>query len=194
MSVHNAIPSMIISVWCPNKDHHSGLFPFICHFTNRDCIPLTFYGILKSPATQLFVQRFVQTDKKKKKSAHYWPFVRLSRWWPMVPLTTGQQCGKPFHVMTSSWAKPVLIFLYKQLSLFVNKIPRKNTLLMRPRVTLLLVISKQFLFGIWSSFSLTGIMSDVFVDDIGDRIADYSLLDMTELDAGVFTVSHLKRF
>ena len=33
-------------------------------------------------------------------------------------------------------------------------------------------------------------MGEVYVDSIGDRIADYSLLDMQDLEAGTFNVSH----
>ena len=36
----------------------------------------------------------------------------------------------------------------------------------------------------------SGIMGEVYVDSIGDRIADYSLLDMQDLEAGTFNVSH----
>ena len=34
-----------------------------------------------------------------------------------------------------------------------------------------------------------GIMGDVYIDEIGDRIADYSLLDMTDRENGTFHVS-----
>ena len=35
---------------------------------------------------------------------------------------------------------------------------------------------------------LIGIAGDVYIDEIGDRIADYSLLDMTDLNGGIFEV------
>ena len=38
------------------------------------------------------------------KGTHYWPFVSgFHRW---IPLTKGQQCGKCFNFMMSSWAMP----------------------------------------------------------------------------------------
>ncbi len=39
-----------------------------------------------------------------------------------------------------------------------------------------------------SSFLCLGIWGDVFIDEIGDRIADYSLLDMTNIEEGVYEV------
>ncbi len=36
-------------------------------------------------------------------------------------------------------------------------------------------------------------MGDVYIDAIGDRIADYSLLDMTDLQDGVYHVSNIQQ-
>ena len=46
---------------------------------------------LASPATGLFVHKFVQTNNKKHiKALHYWPFVRGIHRWPVTPHTKGQ--------------------------------------------------------------------------------------------------------
>ena len=35
---------------------------------------------------------------------------------------------------------------------------------------------------------ITGVMGNVYIDNIGDRIADYSLLDMTDREEGIYHV------
>ena len=55
---------------------------------------------LKSPATRVFVQRFVQSKIKGNIEApHYWPIVRETTGDRWFPLTKGQWCG---HIVTSS--------------------------------------------------------------------------------------------
>ena len=59
---------------------------------------------LKSPASRLFTQLFIQTQiKKTPKAPRHWPLCGEftgDRW---IPRTNGQLRGKCFHLMTSSW-------------------------------------------------------------------------------------------
>ena len=59
---------------------------------------------LKSPASRLFTQSFIQTQIKENiKAPHHWPLCGEftgNRW---IPRTNGQLRGKCFHLMTSSW-------------------------------------------------------------------------------------------
>ena len=63
----------------------------------RDCV-------LKSPASRLFTQPFIQTQIKENiKSPRHWPLCGEftgDRW---ILRTTGQLRGICFHLMTSSW-------------------------------------------------------------------------------------------
>ena len=58
---------------------------------------------LKSPASQLCTQLFVQAEIKENiKAPRHWPLweeFTSDRW---IPRTKGQQRGKCFHLMTSS--------------------------------------------------------------------------------------------
>ena len=59
---------------------------------------------LKSPASRLFTQSFIQTQIKENINApRHWPLrgeFTGDRW---IPRTNGQLRGKCFHFMTSSW-------------------------------------------------------------------------------------------
>ena len=59
---------------------------------------------LKSPASPLFTQPFIQVRIKENiKAPRYWPLCGEftdDRW---IPRTNGQWRGKCFHLMTSSW-------------------------------------------------------------------------------------------
>ena len=59
---------------------------------------------LKSPASPLFTQSFIQTQIKENiKAPRHWPLCGEftgDRW---ILRTNGQQCGKSFHLMTSSY-------------------------------------------------------------------------------------------
>ena len=59
---------------------------------------------LKSPASRLITQPFIQTQIKENiKAPRHWPLCGEftgPRW---IPRTNGQLCGKSFHFMTSSW-------------------------------------------------------------------------------------------
>ena len=59
---------------------------------------------LKSPASRLFTQPFIQTQIKENiKAPHHWPLCGEfigDRW---IPRTNGQWRGKWFHLVTSSW-------------------------------------------------------------------------------------------
>ena len=59
---------------------------------------------LKSPASRLFSQPFIQTHIKENiKAPRHWPLCGEftgDRW---IPRTNGQKRGKCFHLMTSSW-------------------------------------------------------------------------------------------
>ena len=59
---------------------------------------------LKSPASRLFTQSFIQTQIKENiKAARHWPLCGEftgDRW---IPRTNGQLRGKCVHLMTSSW-------------------------------------------------------------------------------------------
>ena len=70
-------------------------FPFILHYWAR-CR-------LKSPASRLFTQPFIQTQIKENiKAPPHWPLCGEftgDRW---IPRTNGQWRGKCFHLMTSS--------------------------------------------------------------------------------------------
>ena len=59
---------------------------------------------LKSPASQLFTQRFFQAQIKENiKASRHWPLCGEftgDRW---IPRTKGQKRGKCYHMMMSSW-------------------------------------------------------------------------------------------
>ena len=59
---------------------------------------------IKSPASRLFTQPFIRAQISSNiKAPGHWPFCgefTVDRW---IPRTKGQQCGKCFHLMTSSW-------------------------------------------------------------------------------------------
>ena len=59
---------------------------------------------LKSPASRLFTQAFIQAQIKENiKAPRHWPLCgefRGDRW---IPRTNGQLRGKCFHLMTLSW-------------------------------------------------------------------------------------------
>ena len=60
---------------------------------------------LKSPASWLFTQAFIQARIKENiKASRYWPLRGefISNGW--IPRTKGQSRGTCFHLMTSSWA------------------------------------------------------------------------------------------
>ena len=73
---------------------------------------LVFSGTLKSPASRLFTQSFIQTQIKENiKATRHWPLCGEftgDRW---IPRTNGQLRGKCFHLMTSSWRCGVLVTL-----------------------------------------------------------------------------------
>ena len=57
---------------------------------------------LKLPVPRLFVQKIFRLRWNKNKATHYWPFFEGNR-----PVTGGfpvfpSQCGKRFHIMTST--------------------------------------------------------------------------------------------
>ena len=62
---------------------------------------------LKSPASRFFTQPSIQTQIKESiKAPRHWPFCgefTVDRW---IPRAIGQQRGKCFHLMTSSWLRP----------------------------------------------------------------------------------------
>ena len=62
---------------------------------------------LKSPASRLFTQPFIQAQIKENiKVPRHWPLwgeFTGDRW---IPRTNDQLRGKCFHLMTSSWAQP----------------------------------------------------------------------------------------
>ena len=68
---------------------------------------------LKSPASPLFTQPFIQAQIKENiKAPSHWPLrgeFTGDRW---IPHTKGQWHGKCFHWMASSWIKRVYCFLY----------------------------------------------------------------------------------
>ena len=48
---------------------------------------------------------------------HYWPFLRRTRWWPWIPLTKGQYCGKCVHMhYAQTLSTSFLITKHKRLS------------------------------------------------------------------------------
>ena len=59
---------------------------------------------LRSPASRLFTQPFIQTQIRENiKAPRHWPLCGEftgDRW---IPRTNGQLRGKCFHLMTSSW-------------------------------------------------------------------------------------------
>ena len=61
---------------------------------------------LKSPASRLFAQPFIQAQIKENiKAPRHWPLCAEftgDRW---IPRTNGQLRGKCFHLMTSSWSR-----------------------------------------------------------------------------------------
>ena len=65
---------------------------------------------LKSPASRLFTQSFIQTQIKEYiKAPRHWPLCGEftgDRW---IARTNGQLRGKCFHLMTSSWCRFVYI-------------------------------------------------------------------------------------
>ena len=87
-----------------------------CRLYNLHCIPQLYFSRitltsqwtrwrLKSPASRLFTQPFIQTQIKENiKASRHWPLCGEftgDRW---IPRTNGQWRGKCFHLMTSSWA------------------------------------------------------------------------------------------
>ena len=60
---------------------------------------------LKSSATLLFAQPFIQAQiKENTRAPHHSPlwWEPTGHWW--ISLTTGRERGKCFHLMTSSWS------------------------------------------------------------------------------------------
>ena len=65
---------------------------------------------LKSPASRLFAQPFIQgADQRKHQSSASLAFVRGIHRWPVNALTKRQQRGTYFHLMTSSRQKCVAV-------------------------------------------------------------------------------------
>ena len=111
--------SHIKGQWVKNQIHTwnlSGSYNLI-----NSCSPfaVTSYWVwwcLKSPASQLFTQPFIQRQIKENiKAPCHWPLWGESftgdRW---IPRTKGQQHRKCFHLMTSScfwWKKMMLFFV-----------------------------------------------------------------------------------
>ena len=59
---------------------------------------------LKSPASRLFTQSFIQTQNKENiKAPRHWPLCGEFTGYRWIPRTNGQLRGKCFHLMTSSW-------------------------------------------------------------------------------------------
>ena len=59
--------------------------------------------VLKSPASRVFPQPFVQASIIENiKAPRHWPLWGISTGDRWIPLTKGQQRGKCFHLMTSS--------------------------------------------------------------------------------------------
>ena len=80
--------------------------PLIC-MCNSFIITMTAYWAqwyLKSPASRLFTQQFIQAQIKENiKAPHHWPLCGEFTGDQWIPHTKGQQRGKCFHLMTSSW-------------------------------------------------------------------------------------------
>ena len=59
---------------------------------------------LKSPASRLLTQSFIQTQIKENiKTPRHWPLCGEFTGYRWIPRTNGQLHGKCFHLMTSSW-------------------------------------------------------------------------------------------
>ena len=85
----------------PDCIHFPNLYSYIVHHVTSNWVRWR----LKSPASRLFTQRFIQTQiKENTKAPRHWPLCRefTGHWW--IPRTNGQQRGKCFHLMTSSGA------------------------------------------------------------------------------------------
>ena len=84
----------------------------------------------QSPASRLFTQSFIQTQIKENIIApRHWPLCREftgDRW---IPRTNGQQRGKCFHLMTSSWHKRKVINLnvYRRIGSHMSAIRKRTT-------------------------------------------------------------------
>ena len=58
------------------------------------------------PASRLFTQPFIQAQIKESiRAPCHWPLCGEFTWDGWIPRTNGQQRGKCFHLMTSSWRK-----------------------------------------------------------------------------------------
>ena len=61
-------------------------------------------GHLKSPASRLFTQPFIQVQiKENMKAPRHWPLCGEFTGDRGIPCTKGQWCGKCFHLIVSSW-------------------------------------------------------------------------------------------
>ena len=94
---------------------------------------------LKSPASRLFIQLFIQEQIKENiKAPRHWPLCAEftgDRW---IPRSKGQQRGKCFHLMMSSWCQwnessSVQVLVWHQCSLvimwtLITKMPTCNHL------------------------------------------------------------------
>ena len=61
---------------------------------------------LKSPASRLFTQLFIQAQIKENiKAPRHWIFLGEFTGHRWIPRTKGQWRGKCFHLMTSSWCR-----------------------------------------------------------------------------------------
>ena len=83
------------------------LFRLLPHLDSQYTITVTSQWArwrLKSPASSLFTQLFIQAQIKENiKAPRHWPLCGEftgDRW---IPRTNGQKRGKCFHLMTSSW-------------------------------------------------------------------------------------------
>ena len=76
----------------------------ILQWRHNECDGVSNRRRLKSPASQLFAQTFVEAQNEENLNAqrHWllWGEPTGDRW---IPLTKGQLRGKCFHLMTSSW-------------------------------------------------------------------------------------------
>ena len=88
---------------------------------------------LKSPAYRLFAQSSVQAQMKENiKAPHYWPFWGESTGDRRIALTKGQQRGKCFHLLTSSWQLPYRITLVSFTSEIIEQIIQGGDKPLRP--------------------------------------------------------------
>ena len=84
-------------LYCPKIRYHTWTYNNLIHHSEKItewplCDTAWASLRLKSPATQIFVQRFVQANIKQNiKALHYWPFVCGIHWWPELFLPTKGQ-------------------------------------------------------------------------------------------------------